>query len=134
MKAVFALLVLALVGCSATAASASTQRTDAIINCGTVVGAKWVFPGTGGKISGTKYGVTAVGVSCDLAKKYAVKLSSAKLAGKTTGKSYPLAGGPPGFTCSANPDANGKVIAASCQVGPKNKPSKKAFSFGGRPG
>ena len=79
MKAVFLLLVLALVGCSTMVASASTQRSGAVSICGTVVGAKWVFPGTGGKVSGTRYGVTAVGVSCDLAKKYAVKLSGAKL-------------------------------------------------------
>ena len=98
-----------------------------------MVGAKWVFPNTGGKVTGNKYGVTANGVSCAIAKKYAVKLSSAKLAGKTPGHSYPLAGGPKGYTCHANPDANGKLLAGSCQIGPLTAVSKHVFSWGGRP-
>lgn len=63
----------------------------------------------------------------------ACRLSSAKLAGKAFGHSYPLAGGPKGYTCMANPDANGKVLAGSCQIGPLTAVSKHVFSWGGRP-
>lgn len=132
MKAFFALLLVAAAGCFAASAVAAGERADFSV-CGNVVGAKWVFPNSGGKISGNKYGVTANGVSCAIAKKYAIKLSSAKLAGKVAGHTYPLAGGPKGYTCYANPDANGKVLAGSCQIGPLTAVSKHAFSFGGRP-
>jgi hypothetical protein len=111
---------------------AAGQRAD-ITSCGTVVGAKWVFPNSGGKLSGNKYGVTANGVSCAIAKKYAVLLSGTKLAGKTPGHSYPLAGGPAHYTCHANPDANGKLLAGSCQIGPLTAVSHHVFSWGGRP-
>jgi len=124
MRAVVALLLIAAAGCFAAAATATTTQVKV---CGTVVGARWVFPGTGGKVSGNKYGVLANGVSCAVAKKWVVKLSSTKLAGKTPGGSYPLAGGPPGYTCTANPDANGKVIAGACKSG------KNYFTWGGRP-
>ncbi|HEY5488546.1 MAG TPA: hypothetical protein VIK00_01810, partial [Candidatus Limnocylindrales bacterium] len=104
-----------------------------ITSCGNVTGAKWVFPHSGGKLTGNKYGVTANGVSCAIAKKYAVLLSSAKLAGKIPGHNYPLAGGPAGYTCGANPDANGKLLAGSCQIGPLTAVSHHVFSWGGRP-
>jgi hypothetical protein len=132
MKACFALLLVAVAGCLAASAMAASERAD-FTSCGNVVGAKWVFPNTGGKMSGSKYGVTANGVSCAIAKTYAVKLSSAKLAGKIPGHSYPLAGGPKGYTCHANPDANGKLLAGTCQIGPLTAVSKHAFSWGGRP-
>ena len=132
MRSFFALLIVAAVGCFAADAMAAVDHAD-LTSCGNVVGAKWVFPGTGGKVSGNKYGVTANGVSCTIAKKYAVKLSGTKLAGKTTGHSYPLAGGPKGYTCHANPDANGKLLAGSCQIGPLTAVSKQVFSWGGRP-
>jgi hypothetical protein len=138
MKASFALLLVAAAGCLASSAMAAGEGADStsatpVTVCGNVVGAKWVFPKTGGKFTGNKYGVTAVGVSCAIAKKYAVKLSGTKLAGKTAGHSYPLAGGPKGYTCYANPDANGKLLAASCQIGPLTAVSKHVFSWGGRP-
>lgn len=132
MKAFFALLLVAAAGCLAASAVAAGERADFSV-CGNVVGAKWVFPNTGGKISGNKYAVTVNGVSCAIAKKYAITLSSVKLAGKIPGHNYPLAGGPKGYTCHANPDANGKVLAASCQIGPLTAVSKHVFSFGGRP-
>ena len=132
MKVFLALLLVAAAGCLAASAVAAGEHAD-LTSCGNVIGAKWVFPKTGGKVSGNKYGVTAVGVSCAIAKKYAVKLSSAKLAGKKYGHSYPLAGGPKGYTCHANPDANGKVLAGSCQIGPLTAVSKHVFSWGGRP-
>jgi hypothetical protein len=132
VKASFVLFVLAVAGCFAASAAASGTRAD-FSQCGTVVGAKWVFPGTGGKISGNKYAVTANGVSCAIAKKYAIKLSGAKLKGTLTGHNYPLAGGPKGYTCHANPDANGKLLAASCQIGPLTAVSKHVFSWGGHP-
>ncbi len=132
MKASFVLFVLVVAGCFAASAGASGTRADLAV-CGTVVGAKWVFPGAGGKISGNKYAVTANGVGCAIAKKYAIKLSGARLAGKLVGHSYPLAGGPKGYTCHANPDANGKLLAGSCQIGPLTAVSKHAFSWGGRP-
>lgn len=130
MKAFFALLLVAVAGCLAASAMAAGERAD-FASCGNVIGAKWVFPG--GKMTGNKYGVMANGVSCAVAKTYAVKLSSAKLAGKIPGHSYPLAGGPNGYTCHANPDANGKVLAGTCQIGPLTAVSKHAFSWGGRP-
>ena len=132
MKASFVLLFVAVAGCFAASAMAAGDRAD-LTSCGNVTGAKWVFPNTGGKVSGNTYGVTANGVSCAIAKKYAIKLSSAKLPGKVPGHSYPLAGGPPGYTCHANPDANGKVLAGSCQIGPLTAVSKHVFSWGGRP-
>jgi hypothetical protein len=111
---------------------AAGERAD-FASCGNVIGAKWVFPKTGGKVTGDKYAVTVNGVSCAVARKYAVKLSSAKLAGKIPGHSYPLAGGPKGYTCYANPDANGKVLAGTCQIGPLTAVSKHVFSWGARP-
>ena len=124
MRAFVVLLLVVVSGCFAAAATATTAQVKV---CGTVVGANWVFPGTGGKVSGNKYGVLANGVSCGFAKQWVVTLSGKKLAGKKAGASYPLAGGPPGYTCTANPDANGKVLAASCKSG------KNYFTFGGRP-
>ena len=132
MKTCLALFLVAVAGCFAASAMAAGQRVD-ITSCGNVTGAKWVFPGAGGKLSGNKYAVTANGVSCAIAKKYAVLLSSAKLPGKIPGHSYPLAGGPKGYTCYANPDANGKLLAGSCQIGPLTAVSHHAFSWGGRP-
>jgi hypothetical protein len=126
MRALVALLLVVAAGCFAAAATAAAEHAE-ITSCGTVVGAKWVFPGTGGKLSGNKYGVTANGVSCAVAKKYAVKLSGTKLPGKKTGANYPLAGGPKGYTCHGNPDANGKLIAGSCKLG------TNYFLWSGRP-
>jgi len=138
MKAFSALLLVTAVGCLAVSAAVAGQRTAftsaaSVKQCGKVTGAKWVFPKTGGKVTGNKYGVTANGVSCAKARKYAVKLSRAKLAGKIPGHSYPLKGGPKGFTCYANPDANGKVLAGSCQIGSLKVVSHHVFSWGGRP-
>jgi len=138
MKTFYALLLVTAVGCLSVSAAVAGQRTNltsaaSIKVCGNVTGAKWVMPKTGGKIAGNKYGVTAVGVSCKIARKFAIKLSSAKLPGKIIGHSYPLAGGPTGFNCHANPDANGKVIAGGCQIGPWTAVSHHAFSWGGRP-
>ena len=138
MKTSFALLLVAVVGCLAASAMAAGERADLTSgvlfkDCGKVTGAKWVFPHSGGKVTGNKYGVTANGVSCAIARKYAVTLSSAKLPGKKFGFSYPLAGGPNGYTCYANPDANGKVLAGSCQIGPLTVVSHHVFSWGGRP-
>lgn len=138
MKASLALLVVAVTGCFAASAMAAGERASQafatpLTNCGNVTGAKWVFPGTGGKFAGTKYGVTTVGVSCAVAKKYAVALSGAKLPGKKTGASYPLAGGPKGYVCHASPDANGKLLSGSCQDTPLNVVAKHVFSWGGRP-
>jgi len=132
MKACLVLFLVAVAGCFAASAMAAGQRAD-LTSCGNVVGAKWVFPKSGGKLSGNKYGVTANGVSCAIAKKYAVKLSGTKLAGKIPGHNYPLAGGPTGYTCGANPDANGKLLAGSCQIGPLTAVSHHVFSWGGRP-
>jgi hypothetical protein len=132
MKAFFALLCVAVTGCFAASATAAGDRAD-LTSCGTVIGAKWVFPHSGGKLTGNKYGVTANGVSCAIAKKYAVLLSGAKLAGKIPGHSYPLAGGPQGYTCHANPDASGKLLAGSCQIGPTTAVSHHVFVWGGRP-
>lgn len=132
MKACLALFLVAVAGCFAASAMAAGQHAD-ITSCGNVTGAKWVFPNSGGKLSGNKYGVTANGVSCAIATKYALKLSGAKLAGKIPGHSYPLAGGPTGYTCNANPDANGKLLAGSCQIGPLTAVSHHVFSWGGRP-
>ena len=132
MRASFALLLVAVAVCLAAAAMAAGAGTHLTI-CGNVTGAKWVFPHTGGKISGHKYAVTANGVSCAVARKYAVKLSSAKLTGKTPGHSYSLTGGPKGYTCYANPDANGKLLAGTCQIGPLTAVSHHVFSWGGRP-
>lgn len=134
MKAAFVLLLVAVTasGYLAVSAQAAGQQT-AFASCGNVVGAKWVFPKSGGKVSGNKYGVTANGVSCAVAKKYAKKLSSVKLPGKIFGHSYVIKGGPAGFNCHANPDANGKVLAGSCQIGPWTSVSHHVFSWGGRP-
>lgn len=139
MKAPFALLLVAVAGCFAASAMAAGRAalnsTPSLKSCGNVIGAKWVFPKTGGKITGNKYGVTAIGVSCATALKYAAKFSrsGAKLTGKPVNNSYPLAGGPKGYTCRANPDANGKLLAGSCQVGPRTAVATKVFSWGGRP-
>jgi hypothetical protein len=130
MRAFSALLLAVLAGCLAASAMAAGERAD-LTSCGNVTGAKWVFPHTGGKLTGSTYGVTVSGVSCAIAKKYAVKLSSTKLAGKMFGHSYPLAGGPNGYTCHANPDANGKLLAGSCQIGPLTAVSKHVFAWGG---
>ena len=132
MKAFFALLLVVGTGWLAASAMAVGQAST-FTSCGNVVGARWVFPHTGGRMAGNKYGVTANGVSCAIAKKYAVNLSSAKLMGKTPGHNYPLAGGPKGYTCHANPDANGKLLAGTCQIGPLTAVSKHVFSWGGRP-
>ncbi len=134
MRALLVVLFITVSAAVASSALAAGDRADGVSICGNVVGAKWVFPNTGGKITGNKYGVTAVGVSCAVAKQYAITLSSTKLAGKVPGKSYPITGGPRGYTCSANPDANGKLLAGSCQIGPKSAVSKHVFSWGGRPG
>jgi hypothetical protein len=134
MKALLVVLCIAMSAVVASSAFAAGERSEGISICGTVVGAKWVFPGTGGKLKGDKYGVQANGVSCAIAKEYAIKLSSTKLAGNIPGHSYPITGGPKGYTCYANPDANGKLIAGSCQVGPLTAVSHHAFSWGGRPG
>jgi len=138
MKASFALLLVAIAGCLAVSAPAAGKRADltsalSVKNCGKVTGAKWVFPHAGGKITGNKYAVTAVGVSCATAKKFSIALSSVKLPGKKVGHSYPISGGPKGYICYANPDANGKVLAGSCQVGSLKTVSKHVFSWGGRP-
>ena len=138
MKASFAFLLVAVAGCLAASGylAVSSQATDqraALTSCGTVIGAKWAFPHSGGKVTGNKYGVTVNGVSCAKAKKFAVTLSSVKLPGKKFGHSYPIAGGPTGYICRANPDANGKVLAGSCQIGPWTSVSHHVFSWGGRP-
>jgi hypothetical protein len=138
MKASFAFLLVAIAGCLAASGylAVSTQAAGqpaVLISCGNVTGAGWVFPHSGGKVKGNKYGVTANGVSCAVAKKYAKTLSSVKLPGKVFGYSYPIAGGPSGFNCHANPDANGKVLAGTCQIGPWTAVSHHAFSWGGRP-
>ena len=138
MKASFALLLVAIAGCLAVSAPAAGKRADltsalSLKNCGNVTGAKWVFPHSGGKVSGSTYGVTAVGVSCATAKKFAIALSSVKLPGKKFGHSYPITGGPKGYICHANPDANGKLLAGSCQVGSLKTVSKHVFSWGGHP-
>jgi hypothetical protein len=134
MKALLVVLSFTIAAVVASSALAAGDRTHGISICGNVVGAKWVFPKTGGRITGNTYSVTANGVSCTVAKQYAIKLSSAKLAGNVPGHSYPITGGPEGYTCYANPDANGKVIAGSCQIGPRTAVSHHAFSWGGRPG
>ena len=134
MKALLVALLIAASAVVASSALAAVDHADGVSTCGNVVGASWVFPDTGGKVTGNKYGVTAVGVSCTIAKQYAIKLSSTKLAGKVPGHSYPITGGPTGYTCSVNPDANGKLLAGSCQIGPKSAVSKHVFSWGGRPG
>jgi len=138
MKASFAFLLVAVAGCLAASgylavSSQATGQRAALTSCGTVIGAKWVFPHSGGKVTGNKYGVTVNGVSCAKAKKFAVTLSSVKLPGKKFGHSYPIAGGPTGYICRANPDANGKVLAGSCQIGPWTSVSHHVFSWGGRP-
>ena len=134
MKALLMVLSIMIAAGVASSALAAGERSAGISFCGNVVGAKWVFPGTGGKVKGNKYGVTANGVSCAVAKKYAIKLSSTKLAGNVPGHSYPITGGPKGYTCHANPDANGKLLAGSCQIGPRGTVSNHVFSWGGRPG
>ena len=134
MKALLMVLSIMIAAGVASSALAAGERSEGISFCGNVVGAKWVFPGTGGTVKGNKYGVTANGVSCAVAKKYAIKLSSTKLAGNVPGHSYPITGGPKGYTCHANPDANGKLLAGSCQVGPRGTVSNHVFSWGGRPG
>jgi hypothetical protein len=134
MKVLLVVLCIAVSAAVASSALAARDRAEAISNCGNVVGANWVFPGAGGKIKGNKYGVLANGVSCAVAKQYAIKLSSTKLSGKVPGHSYPITGGPKGYTCYANPDANGKLLAGSCQIGPRTAVSHHAFSWGGRPG
>ena len=138
MKAFFALLLVAAVGWLAVSAVAAGESANLASGtsfkvCGKVTGAKWVFPHSGGKVTGKKYGVTANGVSCKVARKYAVKLSRVKLPGKKVGHSYPIKGGPKGYNCHANPDANGKVLAGTCQIGPWTAVSHHAFSWGGRP-
>ncbi len=130
MKACFVLFLVTVAGCLAASAMATSESAN-LTSCGNVIGAKWVFPG--GKISGNKYGVTANGISCAIARKYAVKFSGVKLPGKLFGHSYPLAGGPKGYTCHANPDANGKVLAGSCQIGPLTAVTHHVFAWGGRP-
>ncbi len=134
MRSLLVVLSILVAAAAASSALAAGERSDGIVSCGNVVGAKWVFPGTGGKVKGNTYGVTANGVSCAIAKQYAVKLSSTKLAGNVMGHSYPITGGPKGYTCHANPDANGKLLAGSCQIGPRTAVSHHAFSWGGRPG
>jgi len=134
MKALLVVLCITISAAVASSALAAGDRAEGISICGNVVGAKWVFPKTGGKITGNKYGVTANGVSCAIAKQYAIKLSSTKLAGNVPGHSYPITGGPKGYTCYANPDANGKLLAGTCQIGPLTAVSHHAFSWGGRPG
>ena len=123
-----AAVVVVMAGCLFGAVLVGGGQAAGLKSCGSVKGAKWVFPNTGGKLSGNTYGVTAVGVDCSTAKTWAVKLSGTRLAGKKFGHSYPLAGGPKGYTCHANPDANGKVLAGSCTAAPK-----RAFSWGGAP-
>jgi hypothetical protein len=134
MKALLVFLSIMVAAVVASSALAASERSEGISSCGNVVGAKWVFPGTSGKVKGNKYGVTANGVSCAIAKQYAIKLSSTKLAGSVPGHSYPITGGPKGYTCHANPDANGKLLAGSCQIGPRTAVSQHVFSWGGRPG
>jgi len=139
MKTSFALLLVAVTGCFAAftgylaASAVAAPERASFASCGNVIGAKWVFPKTKGKVTGNKYGVTVNGVSCAIARKYAVKLSSVTLPGKKFGHSYPIAGGPTGFICYANPDANGKVLAGSCQIGSLKVVSHHVFSWGGRP-
>ncbi len=134
MKALLVVLSITIAAVVASSALAARDGREGLSICGNVVGAKWVFPKTGGKVTGNKYGVTANGVSCAVAKQYAIKLSSTKLAGKVPGHSYPITGGPKGYTCHANPDANGKLLAGTCQVGPLTAVSHHVFSWGGRPG
>lgn len=116
---------------SAPTALAAPDASIALRRCGVVTGAPWVFPGTGGKVQGNTYGVTTLNTPCAFAKQWAVRLSAVTLPGKVTGKSYPLPGGPPGFKCKANPDAYGKVLAASCIKTPGANGT--SFSFGGIP-
>ena len=101
MKALLVVLSITIAAVVASSALAAGDRAEGLSICGNVVGAKWVFPKTGGKVTGNKYGVTANGVSCAVAKRYAIKLSSTKLAGKVPGHSYPITGGPKGYTCHA---------------------------------
>jgi hypothetical protein len=112
------------------ASALAAPNATPIKKCGSVTGAPWVFPGTGGKVQGNTYGVTSISTPCAFAKQWATRLSAVTLPGKVAGKSYPLVGGPPGFTCKANPDAYGKVLAASCI---KRGVKGTSFSFGGAP-
>ena len=124
------LSVLVLVSAAQAAPSASLIKSP-IKSCGSVTGAGWVFPGSNGKLKGNTYGVTAVRAPCTFAKHWAVELSGSKLSGKQAGKSYALTGGPKGYKCTANPDADGKLLAASCLKG--SGASTTGFSFGGAP-
>jgi len=89
-----AILVAAIPAMAATGSQAATAHA-APAKCHIVVtGAHWSIPAPGGRISGDKYTVAAVGMSCASARPWAVKFTHAKV--KVSGQTLK---GPRGFRC-----------------------------------
>jgi hypothetical protein len=88
------LLVVAIGSMAAPGSQAATARA-ASTKCHIIVtGAHWSIPAPGGRITGDKYKVAAVGMSCTSARPWAIKFTHARV--KASGQTLK---GPRGFTC-----------------------------------
>jgi hypothetical protein len=88
------ILLATITSIAATGSQAATARA-ASARCHIVVtGAHWSIPAPGGRISGDKYTVAAVGMSCASARPWAIKFTHAKV--KVSGQ---ILKGPRGFRC-----------------------------------
>ncbi len=74
----------------------TSVRGTAVVQCGSVNGASWKIKSVGGHISGSRYTVTASGVSCSLARRSVPGLTRQSSHGTGT-----AVRGPMGFTCKS---------------------------------
>ena len=83
--------------------------------CAPLTGIRWSYPGQT-RISSTKYELFAIHYSCTTAGTWAKRLAPLKIPVYRSGKQSQIQG-PPGFYCTALPDASGHAYAGACQKG-----------------
>jgi hypothetical protein len=108
---------------NALALSALQGHPLAAPECTPIKGRRWVYPigppvrglpNVVAKINSNLYEVFAINYSCKQAAEWTRKLSGLQIPVKHSGNVTVLKG-PPGYYCSAWPDANGRAYAGGCQ-------------------
>ena len=108
---------------NALALSALQGHPLAAPECTPIKGRRWVYPigppvrglpNVIANINSDLYEVFAINYSCKQATEWARKLSGLRIPIKHSGNITVLKG-PPGYYCSAWPDANGRAYAGGCQ-------------------
>lgn len=112
------------------AAATGARAGNPIKQCPKITAQAWKFPGS--PLGGSSYGSYVVGgYTCANAANWIKKLTPTVVKKKKMGSSNVLTNGPTGFTCTANPDANGHAFAGSCRKG--KGAATVGFGWGGRP-